>query len=70
MSSLTELTLSAAREGLHSGEFTAAELAEAHIRAVESAKPLNAFITETPERALDDARASDERRRKGAAGML
>ena len=70
MSSLTELTLSAAREGLHSGEFTAAELAEAHIRAVEAAKPLNAFITETPERAVDDARASDERRRKGAAGML
>ena len=56
--------------GLAKGAFSARELTEAHIRAVEAARPLNAFITETPERALEMAAASDERRRKGEAGAM
>jgi len=56
--------------GLAKGAFSARELTEAHIRAVEAARPLNAFITETPERALEMAAASDERWRKGEAGAM
>ena len=52
MSRLTELTLAAARDGLRRKEFSAAELAEAHIQAMEAGRSLNAFITETPQRAL------------------
>ena len=61
MSSLTALTLAEARAGLRAREFSARELAEAYIAAMEAARPLNAFITETPERALLMAAAADER---------
>ncbi len=67
MNSLTDLTIARSRDGLDKGDFSAVELAEAHIAAVEAARDLNAFITETPELALERAMASDERRAKGAA---
>ncbi len=70
MARLNELTVAAARDGLAKGEFSATELTQASIEAMESARPLNAFITETPARALDMARASDARRAKGEAGAL
>jgi aspartyl-tRNA(Asn)/glutamyl-tRNA(Gln) amidotransferase subunit A len=68
--SLTDLTLAEARDGLKAKKFSAAELARAHIAAVEKAKPLNAYITETPELALKQAAASDARIAKGEAGAL
>jgi len=37
---------------------------------VAAARPLNAFILETPDKALDMARASDARRARGEAGAL
>src|SRR5690606_9755968 len=55
MSALTRLTIAEAREGLAKKEFSARELARAFTAAVERAKPLNAFITETPEKALEMA---------------
>ena len=68
---LTELTIAGARDGLAHGSFSALELAEAHIAAMEAARGLNAFITETPEVARARARASDARRAKGeAAGPM
>jgi aspartyl-tRNA(Asn)/glutamyl-tRNA(Gln) amidotransferase subunit A len=70
MSELTDLTIEAAREGLAARRFSARELAEAHVAAVAATKPLNAFITETPERALAMADASDARRARGEAGLL
>ncbi|MGH7060244.1 MAG: Asp-tRNA(Asn)/Glu-tRNA(Gln) amidotransferase subunit GatA, partial [Stellaceae bacterium] len=42
----------------------------AHIAAVEAARPLNAFITETPERALEMAEAADQRLARGEARPL
>jgi aspartyl-tRNA(Asn)/glutamyl-tRNA(Gln) amidotransferase subunit A len=66
----TSLTLAEARDALARGELSAKELAEAHIAAVEAARPLNAMITETPERAIDMAVSSDERRRAGEVGLL
>ncbi len=65
MTALTALTLAAARDGLKSKSFSAREITAAHIAAVEAARPLNAFITETPERALEMAAASDARLARG-----
>ncbi|MCG8692323.1 MAG: aspartyl/glutamyl-tRNA amidotransferase subunit A, partial [Minwuiales bacterium] len=70
MAGLTDLTLAEARDKLAAGEVSAKELTEAHIAAVEAARPLNAFVTETPERALAQAEASDARRRAGEAGVM
>jgi aspartyl-tRNA(Asn)/glutamyl-tRNA(Gln) amidotransferase subunit A len=64
---LTALTLAEARQGLRTGEFSARELTEAYIAAVEAARPLNAFITETPDRALAMAAAADHRIARGHA---
>jgi len=70
MTGLTELTLSRARDGLRQKEFSAVELAHAHIAAIEKARALNAFIIETPEKALAMARQSDGRIGKRDAGPL
>jgi len=70
MTALNELTLAAARAGLKAKEFSATELTKAHIDAVEKARGLNAFVTETPELALAMAAQSDARLAKGEAGLL
>jgi aspartyl-tRNA(Asn)/glutamyl-tRNA(Gln) amidotransferase subunit A len=70
-SDLTGLTLKAARDALAAGSFSAEELAQAHIDAIAAANPhLNAYVLETPEKALEMARASDARRARGEAGPL
>ena len=68
--SLTSLTLKGALDGLAARDFSAVELTQAHIAAIEAARPLNAFILETPDKALDMAAASDARRAAGTAGAL
>jgi aspartyl-tRNA(Asn)/glutamyl-tRNA(Gln) amidotransferase subunit A len=70
MTDLTALTLAQARDGLRKKQFSATELAEAHLAAVENARALNAFVLGTPERARDMARASDARLAKGEGGPL
>ncbi len=70
MNELTNLTLAEARDGLKARQFSARELTEAHLAAVEAARPLNAFVAETPERALQMAKASDERLARGEARPL
>ncbi|MEK9751959.1 MAG: Asp-tRNA(Asn)/Glu-tRNA(Gln) amidotransferase subunit GatA [Rhodospirillaceae bacterium] len=65
MSDLTRLTIADAARALDAGEFSARELTDAHIAAMEAARDLNAFITETPEMARQRADASDARRAKG-----
>ena len=70
MSELTSLTLKAALDGLASKSFSSAELTKAHVEAVEAARSLNAFVVETPEKALEMAKASDARRARGEAGPL
>ncbi len=70
MAALTDLTLAAARDGLKKKSFSAKEIAEAHIKAVEGARALNAFITETPDKALAMAAQSDARIAKGEARPL
>jgi aspartyl-tRNA(Asn)/glutamyl-tRNA(Gln) amidotransferase subunit A len=70
MTSLTSLTLKAALDGLADKSFSSEELTKAHVEAVAAAKPLNAFVLETPEKALEMAKASDARRAKDEAGAL
>ncbi|CAN5455123.1 Asp-tRNA(Asn)/Glu-tRNA(Gln) amidotransferase subunit GatA [soil metagenome] len=70
MTSLTSLTLKAALAGLSDKSFSSVELTQAHVDAVAASKPLNAFILETPDKALDMARAADARRAQGEAGAL
>jgi aspartyl-tRNA(Asn)/glutamyl-tRNA(Gln) amidotransferase subunit A len=70
MSALTSLTLKAALDGLKSKAFSSVELTQAHVDAVAAARPLNAFVLETPEKALEMAAASDARLADGTAGPL
>jgi aspartyl-tRNA(Asn)/glutamyl-tRNA(Gln) amidotransferase subunit A len=67
---LTDLSIAAARKGLAARDFTARELATAHLAAMERHKDLNAFILATPEAALEMAAASDARLAGGKAGAL
>ncbi|MDH3030197.1 Asp-tRNA(Asn)/Glu-tRNA(Gln) amidotransferase subunit GatA [Methylobacterium fujisawaense] len=60
-----ELTLAEARDALKAKRISARELTQAHLDAMAKARVLNAYIRETPERALAMAEASD---RKIASG--
>jgi aspartyl-tRNA(Asn)/glutamyl-tRNA(Gln) amidotransferase subunit A len=67
---LTHLTIAEARDGLKAKAFSATELAQAHVDAVGRARALNAFVLETPDKALAMAGASDERLARGEARPL
>ena len=70
MSDLTALSLAEARDGLRRRDFTARELTRGYLDAMAATRALNAYITETPERALADADASDARLQAGTARPL
>ncbi len=70
MTTLTSLTLAEARDGLRAKKFSARELADAHLKAMEQARALNAFVLETPERAQAMAAEADQRLAKGGARPL
>eukprot|EP00439_Symbiodinium_sp_Y106_P089564 s1_g2100.t1 len=70
MTELTKLTLAEAREKLAAKEITSVELTEAHLSAAKASDKLNAYVTLTPDVALEMAAASDARIAKGDAGPL
>jgi len=70
MTGLTHLTLAEARDRLRKKEFSAAELTDAHLVAMQAARVLNAYVTETPERARAMAKNADARLQKGEPGPL
>jgi aspartyl-tRNA(Asn)/glutamyl-tRNA(Gln) amidotransferase subunit A len=70
MTELTSLTLAAARDGLRNRSFSAIELAGAHLKAMEQARALNAYVLETPEAALAMAKEADARLQSGDARPL
>jgi aspartyl-tRNA(Asn)/glutamyl-tRNA(Gln) amidotransferase subunit A len=70
MSDFTDLTLATARKGLAERKFSSVELTRAHVEAIEASRALNAFVTETPEKALAMAEASDQRLARGEGGVL
>jgi aspartyl-tRNA(Asn)/glutamyl-tRNA(Gln) amidotransferase subunit A len=67
MTDLTNLTVAEIRDGHRAGDFSAVEVAEAFNANVAGAKALNAFIVETPDRAIEAAKVADADR---AAGTL
>lgn len=70
MTNLTKLTLDGALSGMAAGDFSSEELTKAHVEACMEAADLNAFITNTFEMAIDQAKASDARRANGEVGKL
>ncbi len=70
MSKPTDLTIVEMTEALGKGAISAVELADAHLAAMDAHRGLNAYITETPEKAREMAKASDARRKSGTAGLL
>ena len=70
MTELVNLKISEALDLLNKGEVSSEDLTRAHIEEMGKAHVLNAFITETPEIALAQAKESDERRKAGKVGLL
>ena len=68
--SLTNLTIAEARTKLRTKEFSALELTDAYLKAIESARSLNAYIVTTPEQAREMAEASDAKLAQGLGGAL
>jgi aspartyl-tRNA(Asn)/glutamyl-tRNA(Gln) amidotransferase subunit A len=65
LTNLTDLTVAEIRDGFRAGAFSAREVASAFNANVAAAKALNAFIVETPDRALAAADAADAARAAG-----
>ena len=70
-SELTGMTIAAARDGLKKGDFSAVELTEAHVTAIDAGnKALNAYVLTTADQALEMAKASDARISEKKGGVL
>ncbi len=70
MTDLTAFTIAEIRDGLAARRFSAVELTQAYLKAMEAARSLNAYIVETPEKALAMAAESDQRIARGEARPL
>src|SRR5579884_1209318 len=70
MGDLTALSLAQARDALKLKKLSAAELAQAQIAKIEKARTLNAFLVETPDKALAAAADCDARIARGDARPL
>ncbi|HEX4181874.1 MAG TPA: amidase, partial [Caulobacteraceae bacterium] len=67
---MSELTLKEAVDGLRNRSISAVELAQEYIEKIEEAHALNAFVVETPDKALHMASVSDVKLSKGEGGPL
>ncbi|MBV1836221.1 Asp-tRNA(Asn)/Glu-tRNA(Gln) amidotransferase subunit GatA [Acetobacter estunensis] len=68
---LTDLTIAQAADGLRKKDFSAVELTHAHTTAIEALNGrLNAYITPTPDKALDAAAKADTALAAGDAPIL
>ena len=67
---LLKLTITEAVAGLKKKEFSSRDLTQAHLDQMDSLRHLNAYITETPELALQQAADSDARLAKGEGRPL
>jgi aspartyl-tRNA(Asn)/glutamyl-tRNA(Gln) amidotransferase subunit A len=70
MSDLTNFTLAEARDAVAAKKVSSKELTGAFVKAVADARSLNAFVTETPEKAMAMAAEADARIAKGEARPL
>ena len=70
MSDLTKMKVAEARDALRAGNVTSVELTEACLGAIEGAGALNAYVHKTPEIALEQAKAADDRIKAGDAPAM
>jgi aspartyl-tRNA(Asn)/glutamyl-tRNA(Gln) amidotransferase subunit A len=71
MTNPTHMTLAEARDALKAKKISSVELTKAHLTAIEKHNPvLNAYVHHTPEIALAQAAAADEKLAKSEAGRL
>lgn len=71
MTDLTRLTIAEARDGLRGKAFSAGDLADSYLAAIDAANPqLNAYVVVTHDKARAMAKASDERLSKGEGRPL
>ena len=70
MTDLNKMTLADARNNLRAGEITSVELTEACLDAIDGSGALNAFVHNTPEIALEQAKAADARIAEGDAPSM
>ena len=70
MTDLTKLTITEALKGLKEKKFSAVELTKEYLNKMESSRELNAYVLETLEKALEQAKAADEKYKNGTNGAL
>jgi aspartyl-tRNA(Asn)/glutamyl-tRNA(Gln) amidotransferase subunit A len=70
MEDLTHFTIAQLRDGFSKKKFTSSEVTKAYLEKIEKSRALNAYVLETPEHALEMAKASDARLQNGQAGSL
>ena len=70
MTELNHLTIAAASAGLAKGEFSARELTQSCVDAMDERSDLGAFITPTPDLALEAADQADAKRKGGEDAPL
>lgn len=64
MTDLTKLTITEALKGLKEKKFSAIELTKEYLNKMESCRELNAYVLETPEKALEQAKAAERKIQK------
>ena len=70
MTDLTKLTLADALDGLKAKKFSSREITQDFIQSIEASRVINAYVVETPEKALEMADLADARLAKGEGGKL
>ncbi|MBK9123163.1 MAG: Asp-tRNA(Asn)/Glu-tRNA(Gln) amidotransferase subunit GatA [Chloroflexi bacterium] len=71
MTDITALTIGEMLAGMRDRQFSSVELTQAFLDRIERLEPtIHAYITVTPERALEDARRADQRRAAGEDAPL
>ena len=70
MESISQLTISEARDKLKKKELTSLEITQSCLKSIETSKILNAFSVITPEIALSQAKNADERIASGDAPAM
>lgn len=70
MSEIVKLTITQALKALKSKELSCVELTKAHIAEMDKHKELNAYITETTDTALQQAKIADQNYHKGIEKSL
>ena len=70
MTELNKLTISETLDGLKNKKFSATELTQSYLHAMEANRRLNAYVLETPEIALAQAKEADTRYANGSNKAL